>query len=175
MRPIFAAIAVVICCAGLAAQEQTEKQKLLMQQAKDRLIAKNGKNISSIDPLSAEYLLKRKAGVKYVEDVLVAWNPPMFKLKGTETAEQMAFRSLLTYYEQHIPPDETPDRMIPVFVRRMELPRGVTIVEVKATAEFGSRAKQFLPALMKMQERKNLDTQTTEALFDAIAAIKSLK
>ena len=162
-----AALAMIIVASSVGGQEQTEEQKFLMERHKKVMMEPANNRESFVE--SVEYLLRRRAGVPFVEDRIIAYR--------TDKTKLLFWSAALDKYRYQIVIEDMPDRMIPELAYQFSelkfspFNTSIMIRRIQWIAEFGPRGKAFLPPLESIRDNSK-DTKAAIAAKDAIAKIQ---
>lgn len=183
-----ASILFVICCGFLAAQ--TDEQRFLFDRAKKALLPENFPKIKAKDKQQTapprpffvdqvDFLLKRKAGIGYVEDRIIEYR----QSDDSEVRYGYWFAALARYKESVVPED-MPNRMVPEILAILETVKGESAnpherfsynpKNIEYYRQFGVRGKVFLPTLEWLRDHVEGD-EYVRAAISTIAKIKAAK
>lgn len=155
----------ILMAVPIAFAQQTEDQKRIMARHKKVMIEVDEKAFNQTTLLgSATYLLKRRAGISFVEDQIIAYR---------KAGKMLIWERTLSYYEETIPIEEMHDKMIGEFVFRLEQRKKYPLTNkvVYRAGEFGLRGLAFLPVLEKIRDEVSSEA-SIRAVREAIRSIK---
>lgn len=155
----------VLAQAPAPAPQQTEEQKRLMMKYKKAMLDVDEKTdrIGNSAYLAVSYLVKRRAGIPFVEDRIIAYRKQNL---------MNVWRGALDIYAGTVAVEDIPDRIIPELVERLDRVKKEEAYQlIEQAADFGPRGKAFVPILEWIRDNARSE-QVARTAGNAILRIK---